>query len=188
MFYGMVASVEKRTAGTQLVGAHSSGVSVLQVVDISDLPPTGTVAVGADTLTYIGVTDTDDPDGTATNDTLILSAPTSSGYADKASVTLTPTRSYKIALVVPFGSTVAIEVRVKHTLHSQMAEGQRQVDQGETVYVKERDGDASLILDDILGQVPTIDAGYLADASVTVSKLDPAVLALSTGSVDGGLL
>lgn len=154
--FGRVVYVEERAAGTQLVGAHSSGVTVLNVADVGGLPESGSVLVGADTLAYTAIADTDDE--VSTTDTITLAAPTPSAYTDRQQVTVTPTRLYKVAIVaLPDSSTV--EVRVPHKLHDRLAEGPREDDAGEVVSLVTKPL-IGLVLDDMFER-PKVIADYL---------------------------
>lgn len=173
--YGTVTSVEIRLAGSWLLGDHAIGVTTLQVADVSDLPDAGgLVLVAGDLLAFIDITDTSDPDATAVNDTITLAAATVTAYPANAVVALDPARPYKLALVVLDGDDEAVECLVAHALFDRLAEGPRQLALGETVHVEFRTGDALPLVDDVLGQAPSVDAGYITPGTLQSSAIDQA--------------
>lgn len=159
--YGTVVTVEVRQAATQLVGVHAPGVSVLDVASVDELPESGQVTVAGSTLAYTAVTSTEDPDGTAATDTIVLSAATAVGFPDGELVARFPKRQEKVALVVPTGSTVPVEARVKHSLADRLAEGSS----GQVVYLIQRHGELGFVVDDVIGKSPVVDGGFLDPAA-----------------------
>ncbi len=140
--WGEVVFVWTEQAGTELVGAHTVGVTELHVTRAIGLSNTssGRVTVGDDTLSYDDMDTSEDPDWTQPYDTLYLSAATTNSYADGAPVLRSPVKKAKLATVYLWevDPVDPVECIVKRGLWHTLADGPRDPGAGEDVYVIRR--------------------------------------------------
>lgn len=154
MSTGNVIVVEERAFGSELAAAASAGASSITVEDTADFQPDGGDAlVGDEEVSYDTVNET--------TGVLELDGTLASAWPAETVVAALPATVERFAHVVPEGDDEAMIARIPHALYDRLDVGIRDPATDELEVVElDRDTAGELVVTDVLGRVPQVQAGF----------------------------
>ena len=162
-----ISAVTERTIGSTLDVDATAGATLLTVADVIDFDLSGTLQIGAEVIDYFSIDEN--------ANTISLSAPTAADHFVDDPVFQTPASIERHAVLMNFdsdpGDDEGMWATVPHSLYDKIPVGIRADESGEAVRA-DFFGD-ELVVIDVLGQEPEIDASYINTSLAVPSDGNP---------------
>lgn len=157
-----VISVAERYFGSELSAAASATDGSIFVNDLTEFDESGQLQIGSEVFDYTAV---DEDTGEITLDGTLASS-----YDEEEGVYIYPLTVERIAYLSISDEDEDIQARIPHSLYDKLPVGIRDTGETESVSV-DYDGDELVVLD-VLGKAPVVDAAYIDVTNLDTSGIE----------------